>query len=77
MSDSINHPSHYCQGDIECIDAMRACSSREEFLGYLRLSHFKYSWRLNHKHENPIEDAEKAKWFWDTYLEELKNGCSE
>jgi len=70
----IDHPSHYCHGDIECIDAMKACSSREEFLGYLRLTHLKYNWRVNHKHGNPLEDAQKAQWFWNRYVEELSNG---
>ena len=73
MSDSVNHPSHYTHSEIECIDAMKACASREEFLGYLRLSHFKYNWRLKHK-GFPVTDSEKAQWFWDRYVEELKNG---
>lgn len=74
MSDSVNHPSHYTFGSIECIDAMKACSSREEFLGYLRLTHFKYNWRIKHKHGDPTEDAKKAQWFWNRYVEELSNG---
>ena len=73
MTDEVNHPSHYCFGEIECIDAMKACSSREEFLGYLRLTHMKYNWRVNHKHEDRVIDAKKAKWFWDRYVEELKS----
>ena len=36
MSDLINNPAHYNQGDIECIDAIRAALSEEEFCGYLR-----------------------------------------
>jgi hypothetical protein len=34
----------------------------------------KYNWRVNHKHGNPVEDAQKAQWFWNRYVEELKNG---
>jgi len=72
MTDSVNHPSHYTFGKIECIDAMKAMSSREEFIGYLRLTHLKYNWRLKHKHGDPIECAEKAQWYWNRLLEELK-----
>lgn len=72
MTDEVNHPHHYCFGGIECIDAMKACSSREEFLGYLRLTHMKYNWRVNQKHGDPVIDAKKAQWFWDRYVQELK-----
>lgn len=37
---------HYYQaGDIECIDALRACLSLEEFRGYLKGNVIKYLWR--------------------------------
>ena len=39
MSDLINNPAHYNQGGIECIDAIRAALSEEEFCGYLRGEH--------------------------------------
>tara|TARA_R110000822_G_scaffold167962_3_gene308102 strand:- start:1075 stop:1332 length:258 start_codon:yes stop_codon:yes gene_type:complete len=69
--DVVNQPSHYTQGEIECIEAMKACASEEEFRGYLRLSHFKYNWRMKHKHEKPLEDAMKAQWYWNRLLKEL------
>ena len=34
--DLVNHPKHYNQGEIECIDAIRAMLGTEEFIGYLR-----------------------------------------
>ena len=40
--DLVNHPPHYNQGDIECIDAIEAMLSPEEFIGYLRGNSFKY-----------------------------------
>jgi len=61
FDDPIN-PSHYIQGDIECIDAMEACSTDEEFVGHLRLTAIKYLWRLNDKGD-PVENARKAKWY--------------
>ena len=33
---NINSPSHYNQGRIECIDAIEAMLSIEEYIGYLR-----------------------------------------
>lgn len=69
--DEVNHPDHYTQGDIECIDAMRAQSNTEEFLGYLRLTAVKYLWRVRHK-GNPVQDAEKARWFLNRLIAELE-----
>ena len=34
MSDAIN-PEHYKQGDVECIEAIRASMTAEAFKGYL------------------------------------------
>ena len=59
--DPVNSPSHYASGGIECIDAMQAMLSREEFIGYLRGNIFKYQWR--YKLKNGVEDLEKAQWY--------------
>jgi len=72
--DAVNHPNHYTHSEIECIDAMKACSTEEEFRGYLRLSHFKYNWRMKHKHGDPLEDAQKAQSYWNRFVEELAGG---
>jgi hypothetical protein len=32
---NVNHPSHYNQGTLECIDAIEAMLSVEEYIGYL------------------------------------------
>lgn len=53
-------PDHYKFGDIECIDAMRACSTKEEFRAHLKLVIMKYLWRLGRKDDPKIE-AEKIK----------------
>ena len=45
MTDMVNNPDHYNQGDIECIDAIRAMLTDEEFIGYLRGNSLKYRWR--------------------------------
>ena len=33
-NDEVNHPSHYNNGKIECIEAIEAASTQEEFEGY-------------------------------------------
>lgn len=62
-ADVVNHPPHYAeQGRIECIDAMQAMLTPEEFRGYLRGTIFKYNWRLPHK-GRPLEDSQKMGWY--------------
>ena len=74
MADKVNHPEHYNQGTIECIDAIEAMLSQEEFVGYLRGNSLKYRWRFRYK--NGIEDLRKAEWYERRLLKVLedKNG---
>jgi len=65
------HPSHYNQGKVECIDAIEASMSKEEFIGFLRGNSFKYRWRFRGK--NGIEDLKKAAWYEDKLLQLLEN----
>ena len=51
--------SHYMTGGYECIDVMKAISTPEEYRGYLRLTAFKYLWRLGKK-DLPAKEAKKA-----------------
>lgn len=67
QADKVNNPSHYTQGGIECIDAMEAMLSRDEFIGYLRGNIFKYQWR--YKDKNGLEDLKKANWYSAKLLE--------
>lgn len=60
-SDPIN-PSHYQRGDIECIDALKACLTPEEFRGYCKGSAMAYLWRLGQK-DAPEQEAKKAIWY--------------
>lgn len=57
-SDTVNHPSHYCQGGIECIKAIEASMTPEEFQGYCKGNVMKYIWRFREK--NGLEDLKKA-----------------
>ena len=64
--DPVNYPTHYTQGGIECIEAIKASLGDEGFKGYLKGNVMKYLWRYEHK-GNMVQDLEKAQW----YLERL------
>ncbi|MEA2037031.1 MAG: DUF3310 domain-containing protein [Nanoarchaeota archaeon] len=59
--DMVNSPSHYTNGSIECIEAMEAQLTPEEFRGYLKGCVIKYIWRERHK--DGIESIKKAIWY--------------
>ena len=59
--DLVNNPPHYKQGDIECIDAIKAALTEEEFRGYCKGNALKYIWRERHKGVN--ESLAKANWY--------------
>tara|TARA_R110000796_G_C14269171_1_gene401029 strand:- start:129 stop:365 length:237 start_codon:yes stop_codon:yes gene_type:complete len=63
-SDPVN-PSHYKQGDIECIDAIEASMTLTQFQGYLKGNIMKYLWRYEHKSNEGLEDLNKAQWYMD------------
>jgi len=65
--DPVNRPSHYSFGEIECIDAIRAQMSREEFTGYLRGNCAKYLWRYRSK--GGVESLRKAQWYLNKLIE--------
>ncbi len=56
---------HYKQGDIECIDAIKASMSYEAFKGFCKGNILKYLWRYAHK--GGVADLVKAQ----DYLEWL------
>ena len=62
MEEFVNSPAHYNNGDIECIDAIEAMLTPDEFIGYLRGNSLKYRWRFRYKNE-PVQDMLKAKWY--------------
>ena len=69
--DNVNHPSHYTQGGIECIDAIEcAMTNLDGFEGYCTGNILKYIWRW--KYKNGTEDLEKARW----YLNRLIDYCN-
>lgn len=59
--DMVNNPPHYNQGSVECIEAIKAALTEEEFRGYCKANAIKYIWREKHKGGN--ESIEKAIWY--------------
>ena len=68
--DNVNHPQHYADTAIECIDAMQASMSQEEFEGYCRGNIFKYLWRFRAK--GGVESLKKARWYLDRLIHTLE-----
>ena len=72
-ADMVNHPSHYTQGGIECIDALKAATvSKTGIEAVCTANAIKYLWRYEEK--NGIEDVKKARWYIDRLIKELENG---
>ena len=64
--DNVDRPMHYAAGSIECIDAIEAQLSAEEFRGYLKGNIIKYLWR--EKHKGGVESLKKAKCYLNKLL---------
>lgn len=72
MSDPVNHPPHYTQGGIECIEAMKAALGQSGFCSYLQGAVLKYLWRYQHK-EAALQDLQKARWYLDRLIQEMES----
>ena len=74
QEDTVNHPSHYTDGGIECIEAIESALTSEEYRGYLKGNIQKYVWRERHK--GGTESLKKARWYLDRLiqLDEAQNG---
>lgn len=65
--DNVNHPAHYTRGGIECIEAIEAALTPEEFRGYLKGNMLKYVWRERMK--GSTESIEKTSWYANRLIE--------
>ena len=71
--DMVNHPSHYTQGEIECIEVIKYINKKlhmEGYEGYCLGNFIKYIWRCNYK--NGWEDIDKAIFYLNELLTEQK-----
>ena len=72
MSDAVNHPSHYNNGKVECIDGLESALGGEGFIAFCIGNTVKYCWRGGHKGSRK-EDYKKAMW----YLQKAINALPE
>ena len=65
-NETVSHPAHYCQGKVECIDALEAATTGLQGIEAVCTANaIKYLWRW--KHKNGIQDLKKAI-FYINYL---------
>lgn len=69
------NPSHYNSGDISCMDAIIAAYGIEEAKIWVKITAFKYLWRLGKK-DAVLQEIGKAKWYLDE-LAKLENKTKE
>jgi hypothetical protein len=71
MTDNVNHPSHYTQGGVECIDAITAATVNKTGIEAVCTANvIKYLWRYEAK--NGLEDVKKAQWYINRLIAELE-----
>ena len=70
INDPVNHPSHYNDYDVECIEMMRRIWGDEQVAIFCKLNAFKYRMRLGHK-DAIDQDLAKEQWYINK-LNELK-----
>lgn len=70
MIDKVNHPAHYTQAGIECIDAIAAAVSGKSGIEAVCVANvIKYLWRYELK--SGLEDAKKAQWYLNRLVSEM------
>lgn len=66
-TDNVNHPSHYTQGGMECIDEMLLIFGKEAVKHFCVCNAWKYRKRAMFK--NGQEDIDKSDWYINKYKE--------
>lgn len=61
VHDVVNHPKHYTNGAMECIDEMILLFGKEAVKHFCVCNAWKYRYRANNK--NGDEDLKKADWY--------------
>lgn len=69
--DAVQHPLHYNQGGVECIDAIKAATVNKRGIEAVCVANvIKYLFRYETK--NGLEDVKKAAWYIDRLIKELE-----
>lgn len=72
IKDNVNHPSHYTQGKVECIDALESATIGKAGIEAVCVANvIKYLWRYEEK--NGLEDVKKAQFYLNRLLSTLEN----
>ena len=66
-NDPVNHPSHYTNGGMECIDEMILVFGKAAVMNFCLCNVWKYRKRALHK--NGQEDLDKADWYMNKFKE--------
>ena len=75
MHDNVNHPDHYTQGKVECLDAIEAATTGLVGIeAVLTGQVMKYMWRW--KRKNGVEDLQKAQFYLNRLIV-IKTGIKE
>lgn len=68
-NETVSHPAHYCQGGVECIDALEAATTGLHGIEAVCTANaIKYLWRW--KHKNGVTDLHKAQWYIDRLIKQ-------
>ena len=71
LPDVVNHPSHYTNGKVECIDAIESATVGKTGIEAVCVANvIKYLWRYEDK--NGLEDIKKAQWYLNKLIEVKK-----
>ena len=71
VPDIVNHPSHYTNGKVECIDAIESATVGKTGIEAVCVANvIKYLWRYEDK--NGLEDIKKAQWYLNKLIEVKK-----
>ena len=70
---AVEHPTHYCQGSIECIDALNAMVEGwlDPVAAVLAWQTVKYIWRHPFKGK-PVEDLKKAQFYLERLVQQYE-----
>jgi len=70
QGEAVDHPSHYTQGRIECIEVLEQLA--EQGVDFRILHAIRYLWRYQHK--GGAESLRKAVWYIERMLKGMDDG---
>lgn len=73
--DNVHSPSHYTQGGIECIEAIKASMCPAGFTDYCKGNVMKYIWRWEAK--GGLQDLQKAQVYLGWMIETAEKYAEE